>query len=104
MRRSFVRERETPVTTSESTTVQEGVQCVHHWAIETPAGMESRGVCKRCGAIRAFSNYVSDFIWEGDSTESIGGGGRKKSVTELIRPEGEQEEPIPSDAAGSSDY
>ncbi len=32
-------------------------ECAHHWQIETPAGETSLGVCKLCGATRAFANY-----------------------------------------------
>jgi len=36
----------------------------HHWLIEEAHGSESRGVCKRCGAIKEFKNWLedSDFI------------------------------------------
>ena len=36
----------------------------HHWLIEEAHGAESRGVCKRCGAIKEFKNWLedSDFI------------------------------------------
>lgn len=30
--------------------------CVHHWRIDTPNGAESAGVCRKCGAQRAFRN------------------------------------------------
>ncbi len=33
--------------------------CAHHWRIDTPAGETSQGVCKLCGATRAFANYTS---------------------------------------------
>ena len=36
----------------------------HHWLIEEAQGAQSRGVCKRCGAIKEFKNWLedSDFI------------------------------------------
>ena len=36
----------------------------HHWRIDEPAGSTSIGRCRRCGAQRAFQNWVSetDFI------------------------------------------
>lgn len=36
----------------------------HHWLIEEANGQQSRGVCKRCGAIKQFKNWLedSDFI------------------------------------------
>lgn len=42
--------------------------CVHHWRIESPNGRESRGVCKRCGATKAFSNSNESVIWEQTNT------------------------------------
>lgn len=38
--------------------------CVHHWLIETPNGRESHGVCKRCGAKKAFTNSTEQVMWE----------------------------------------
>lgn len=34
--------------------------CRHHWMIETPNGVTSRGVCKRCGLERDFPSAGSD--------------------------------------------
>ena len=42
--------------------------CVHHWRIESPNGRESQGVCKRCGAIRAFANSTESVMWEQTNT------------------------------------
>jgi len=39
------------------------VWCRHHWLIEDPAGPVSRGVCKHCGAVREFKNYVETPYW-----------------------------------------
>ena len=41
------------------------VGCAHYWIIESPQGPISRGVCKYCGAISEFSNYVPYPSWEG---------------------------------------
>lgn len=93
MRRGIMtREREAPtpaVDASQSTTE---TTCVHHWVIDSPSGSTSMGVCRICGERRAFANYVSDFIFEGDSAESLPQGGWKKPVTELVRPATEGEE------------
>ncbi len=43
-------------------------KCVHHWAIETPNGRESEGVCKRCGVRRSFSNSNDSVMWEQTNT------------------------------------
>jgi hypothetical protein len=32
----------------------------HHWKIGEAAGPQSIGVCKRCGATRAFKNWLED--------------------------------------------
>jgi hypothetical protein len=36
----------------------------HHWAIDEANGPLSAGHCKRCGAVKAFKNWLedSDFI------------------------------------------
>ena len=36
----------------------------HHWVIEEASGPLSSGRCKRCGAVKAFKNWLedSDFI------------------------------------------
>lgn len=34
--------------------------CCHHWIIESPQGPTSRGICRRCGAKRTFSNASPD--------------------------------------------
>ncbi|MGA2286720.1 MAG: hypothetical protein ABSG55_10695 [Dehalococcoidia bacterium] len=61
--------------------------CVHHWLIDSPAGAISAASCKICGARRVFSNYVSDFIYEGDSADALPQAGWKKPVTELVKPD-----------------
>lgn len=38
--------------------------CQHHWIIETPHGVTSRGTCKRCGVAKRFPNAAEDAIWE----------------------------------------
>jgi hypothetical protein len=55
--------------------------CVHHWRIESPNGRESQGVCKRCGAIRNFSNSTESVMWEQSNTirSDFGGSGTRSS-------------------------
>lgn len=36
------------------------LNCVHHWVIESPAGLQSPGVCKICNVSRLFSNSDKD--------------------------------------------
>jgi len=40
------------------------VTCRHHWIIESPRGATSRGVCKKCGAVREFRNSLDETLWE----------------------------------------
>jgi hypothetical protein len=41
------------------------IGCAHYWIIESPQGPISKGVCKYCGAVSEFSNYVPYPSWEG---------------------------------------
>lgn len=63
-----------------------GPKCVHHWAIETPNGRESEGVCKRCGTRRSFSNSNDSVMWEQTNTlrsDLNRGGWRSSKITEV---------------------
>ncbi len=42
-------------------------ECVHYWKIEPPNGVESEGLCARCGLRRTFSNRPLDS--EGQMTD-----------------------------------
>lgn len=42
--------------------------CVHHWLLETPHGKYSMGECKKCHAIKQFSNVAVD-----DKGNDVGG-------------------------------
>src|SRR5690606_5923350 len=61
--------RNTGMTTEQIDTkpVAKG-SCVHHWMIETPNGRESKGICKRCGASKEFSNSTDQVMWEQTNT------------------------------------
>jgi hypothetical protein len=39
--------------------------------VEAPSGVESRGVCKKCGAIRGFRNATQDFVWEEERSADL---------------------------------
>lgn len=39
-------------------------KCAHYWIIESPHGPTSIGMCKFCGAISEFNNYVPYPSWE----------------------------------------
>jgi len=39
-------------------TRKETAPCAHHWLIESPDGPQSRGVCRRCGAVKDFYNAI----------------------------------------------
>ena len=45
-------------------TARSSVDCVHHWDVESPAGHDSLGRCRRCGATRSFSNFIEGAKWE----------------------------------------
>ena len=38
-------------------------QCCHHWLIEPATGPLSQGLCRSCGEVRKFSNYVESASW-----------------------------------------
>ena len=42
---------------------QEFPHCSHHWVIEPATGPLSRGLCRSCGEVRTFSNYVESASW-----------------------------------------
>jgi hypothetical protein len=33
-------------------------QCIHHWLIEPPVELISKGICLKCGVERDFDNHV----------------------------------------------
>ena len=37
--------------------------CAHYWAIATPNGPVSEGVCQRCGSIKEFQNSSPEYHW-----------------------------------------
>lgn len=50
--------------TTTSVAGSAGEAHAHHWLIEEANGERSRGMCKRCGAVKDFKNWLedSDFI------------------------------------------
>jgi len=48
--------------------------CCHHWIINLAQGPTSQGVCKNCGEVKEFQNYIS--------VEELGWGGQKDRVKE----------------------
>lgn len=63
--------------------------CQHHWIIETPHGVTSRGTCKRCSVTKRFPNAAEDALWEsGTSTLGRWSGGRGLSrPTQIAAPD-----------------
>jgi len=41
-------------------------RCQHWWVIEPANGPTSRGECKRCHAVRDFTNSTETSIWDTD--------------------------------------
>lgn len=54
-------ESTTPATADATTPT-----CTHHWTIQPATGPVSQGVCRICGEVREFKNYVEAATW-GDS-------------------------------------
>lgn len=38
--------------------------CAHRWRIESPNGPTVKGVCRLCGAERAFPTVTEESVWE----------------------------------------
>ena len=57
--------------------VLEAPQCRHQWVIDMPAGPSSKGVCRTCGEVKQFQNYIEGSSWGYDITlEQLSGGSR----------------------------
>ena len=39
-------------------------KCTHYWIIESPRGPTSTGICKFCGAVSEFANYMPYATWD----------------------------------------
>jgi hypothetical protein len=59
-----------------------GIACRHHWIIDPPGGPTSRALCKHCGTVSEFQNYVQQPVYEegGLGRQSAA---RKKAWNEL---------------------
>jgi len=44
-------------------------KCIHYWIIESPMGPTSMGICKFCGAVSEFQNYMPYPSWENRGTK-----------------------------------
>ena len=53
----------------QNETRQEAPVCTHYWVIEAASGPTSRGVCKLCGAVKEFKNYVEHSVWHDTGPE-----------------------------------
>jgi hypothetical protein len=45
--------------------------CRHRWLIASPNGPTSEGICRLCGARRAFRNSADDFISDGTAPPGL---------------------------------
>ncbi len=53
-----------PVEVAPIEEVSEGsVVCRHHWLIQAADGPTSNGVCRICGELREFKNYLETATW-----------------------------------------
>ncbi len=41
--------------------------CPHHWVIQAATGPVSSGICRNCGAVKEFRNYVDASYWNDDT-------------------------------------
>ena len=39
------------------------MECIHHWKIASPNGPTAHGICRRCGAERAFPTVTDATLW-----------------------------------------
>ena len=53
------------VSTRAPAEAQEKRVCRHHWIIESPTGPLSKGICRLCGGVKEFKNYI-ETLWEDD--------------------------------------
>ena len=37
---------------------QDPSACQHHWVLDSPTGLVSKGTCRSCGEEREFPNYI----------------------------------------------
>ncbi len=51
----------------------EGVlpECRHHWVIQAATGPVSAGICRHCGAVKEFKNYIGATYWGEEKSESL---------------------------------
>ena len=76
--------QEESVATQETPGIAPG--CTHHWVIDTPSGPVSNGVCKACGEVREFMNYLENSpSWEDDvPLEQVSSGARFRTTVESV--------------------
>ena len=62
--------------------------CQHHWVIQDSDGPNSVGVCRLCGALKQFKNFVEASHWGDDRSRSesrsnlLGRPARSKAILE----------------------
>ena len=49
----------------EASAEQREASCRHHWIIDSPHSLTSKGYCTLCGEERQFQNYMGDYFWSG---------------------------------------
>lgn len=65
--------------------------CRHHWVIQSPNGVTSRGVCKNCGTGRDFPNAAADATWNREGLGRWARGGASRPV-DIKRPKSKDED------------
>ncbi len=49
--------------------------CPHHWVIQEADGPQSAGICRLCGAVKEFNNYLEASYWGDDKSRKDSGAG-----------------------------
>ena len=42
---------------------EDNPSCQHHWVIQDDLGPSSRGICRVCGEVKKFKNYLGTSHW-----------------------------------------
>lgn len=49
--------------------IRSGIECKHHWMVESPNGPTSRAVCKLCGQQEEFRNSIVETRWDSEGAQ-----------------------------------
>ena len=66
------------------------VECRHHWIIQAATGPVSAGVCRNCGAVRDFKNYVGTTHWGEEKDGNLAHAGLPKRALNSLAEDDEE--------------